>query len=541
MVSSGRLTDGRSQQWLRLPPSSFRPTFLLLFLLLLFFVFFFSPPSAMDLLNGYGSSSSSSSDESDGDGDDKVAAAAAGGGGRSSTPTPRAKAVPAGAFTVKLPPPVAKRSSDNPVHGSSQVIRGKKMLSFASVLPPHILALLERSQRGEDDFDDENGDDERDGPSWTLSRREGTQAQDGSIEHQPQPSDRKHTPTPAAVAKDERISELLRDLRAAPPATVAAPTPLKTEESESEPAAGRAGTLGRGPGKPFTVNNQAKAAAAPAKHKIPSAHQPLGQAFVTATLTTTVAGKSNRPKAVDIHAPSASSSADGVSKDSSEAGNSPSLQSDEHAKLPPRPLRVSAAPIVRSTGTLAPNPIPVATEAEAKPSPEVQGYAHPTLEAGAHHKTKKRSRQELERALRHGNMAAIQQHQSAVDVRTIHQSDPSERAYQAPEADPSSYYSSAGAVRVGPAPMYDPTTGTIRAAGATGTGGSGGGGSDDGRGLMSLKGRGKNQIHHVVAAAAQLEMQRARQQQHMPSSSSGAGGRGGSNPHRANAKAKYGW
>jgi hypothetical protein len=168
------------------------------------------------------------------------------------------------------------------------------------------------------------------------------------------------------------------------------------------------------------------------------------------------------------------------------------------------------------------------------------------LGASSKNRRKKRSRQELERALRHGDLTAIEQHLDGnteggeevgagggMLVRTIRQADPAEHRYEPNLEAQWQSDSRGGAVRSGPAPMYDPTTGTLRTDMATANSGIEDGGDGSGSRIPNLKGRGKNQIHHVVAAAAQLEVQRIRQQ-HVSSSST-------TSSHRANAKAKYGW
>ena len=71
-----------------------------------------------------------------------------------------------------------------------------------------------------------------------------------------------------------------------------------------------------------------------------------------------------------------------------------------------------------------------------------------------------------------------------------------------------------GLGRMAATPMYDPREGAAVVGGAAGAG------------------RGKNQINHLLANAASLELARARGMVAKP---------GGSNPHRVNAKRKYGW
>jgi hypothetical protein len=116
--------------------------------------------------------------------------------------------------------------------------------------------------------------------------------------------------------------------------------------------------------------------------------------------------------------------------------------------------------------------------------------------------SRKRSRKEMERALRHGNLDAVMDDSQFV---SLEQSQPDSYTPQ-----PETYAVPQYGIRVAATAMYDPSQG----AAVTGV----------------KKGRGKNQINHLMASAANLELQRARQ--------------GNSNigkMHRANAKQKYGW
>lgn len=132
---------------------------------------------------------------------------------------------------------------------------------------------------------------------------------------------------------------------------------------------------------------------------------------------------------------------------------------------------------------------------------------------------KKRRRQEMERLLRQGQLDAALDQSSAssgtntnsVAANTISLQQP--QAY-VPTDGAAAHVDTTGLVRVAPTPMYDPRQGQA----VVGTGGG--------------AGRGKNQINHLLASAANLELARARGMVAKP---------GGQNPHRANAKRKYGW
>ena len=120
----------------------------------------------------------------------------------------------------------------------------------------------------------------------------------------------------------------------------------------------------------------------------------------------------------------------------------------------------------------------------------------------------KRSRKEMERALRQGRLAEVLQEGGLTEMRAA---DPT--AYQ-PEI--STAPPAGSAVRNVPTQMYDPSTGTtVTAMVAQGAGHRGGGG--------------KNPISQLLSQAAQLEQHRAQN----PASAAKA--------HRASAKRKYGW
>jgi hypothetical protein len=114
---------------------------------------------------------------------------------------------------------------------------------------------------------------------------------------------------------------------------------------------------------------------------------------------------------------------------------------------------------------------------------------------------RKRSRREMEKALRNGDFQTLQV------THYVEQANPD--AYV---PDPETYAVPQHGIKVVPTAMYDPKAGTAT-------------------NLAAGKGRGKNQIHHLMASAANLELQRAR----------GMAASSNASSHRANAKQKYGW
>lgn len=119
-----------------------------------------------------------------------------------------------------------------------------------------------------------------------------------------------------------------------------------------------------------------------------------------------------------------------------------------------------------------------------------------------HEANRKRSRREMENALRKGDFQQLDG-----NVTHLEQARPDSFV-----PDPETYAVPHHGIRVVPTAMYDPKAGTAT-------------------NLAAGKGRGKNQIHHLMASAANLELQRAR----------GMAGTSNSSSHRANAKQKYGW
>jgi hypothetical protein len=116
----------------------------------------------------------------------------------------------------------------------------------------------------------------------------------------------------------------------------------------------------------------------------------------------------------------------------------------------------------------------------------------------------KRRRQERERLLRQGQLDAA----LGDDSRAMSMNQPDSLG---PTDGSGEHVDTTGMVRMSATSMYDPSQGQA----VTG----------------STKGRGKNQINHLLASAASLELDRARGM---------AGGNAGKT-HRTNAKRKYGW
>jgi hypothetical protein len=187
----------------------------------------------------------------------------------------------------------------------------------------------------------------------------------------------------------------------------------------------------------------------------------------------------------------------------------PSTEQETSSTVPPPPtpavssFRRAAAPSVRIK-----NPAPVVTAAPVAP-PQFSQQQQDELPPPDDRAARKRSRREMERALRRGDFSAALQGNE--HVASVDQAQP-----DAFTPEPETYAIPQHGIKVVPTAMYDPSAGVATAV-APGAG----------------KGRGKNQIHHLMASAATLELQRAR--------GLGPSGASAGKAHRANAKHKYGW
>lgn len=374
---------------------------------------------------------------------------------------------------------------------------GKKILSLTAVLPQHILDQLTKSQvrsgggggkgtnvaKGTDENDYDSDEEDSDTPF-----------------HHPNAQPKQAQPNHAS--KDEGLASLLSELHAAP-------------------------TAGS-----FSSSSQ-KNASGEQKSTI------IGQEFLR---TTTVVETRRR---LDTNADRGSSVIRDIHSEPTrqevqikrppEAGanavSPPSAQpilAKPNEIIPPairRPV-LAAPPVVRPHATSPPvppsEPAP-ATTATFYEEPAASAAPPTTVTTSEARKQNKRSRQEMERALRQGNISIL--HESSSSSQTGGGSIISMQA-PAPHLHAAEVNAAAASVpivqhgiKVVPTAVYDPSLGqAVPMVGGKGPAGRG-------------KGSGKNQIHHVMAAAANFELQRAQ---------ASARGRGG-NAHRANAKQKYGW
>lgn len=131
---------------------------------------------------------------------------------------------------------------------------------------------------------------------------------------------------------------------------------------------------------------------------------------------------------------------------------------------------------------------------------------------------RKRTRREMERELRHGNVSAVDEYCEQSNIRYEPVYDGSK--YMPPPLNSTVIKNQVG-VKVVPVSIYDPAVGaTVQTIGGH-------------------KGSSRsNQINHLLSSAANLEMQRVRTAE---AAVTGTSNSSANTKHRANAKRKYGW
>jgi hypothetical protein len=317
--------------------------------------------------------------------------------------------------------------------------KGKKMIRLAAVLPQHVLDRLTKSSStyAEDDSDDDD-------VSRPNKNTAATRVQTNTI--------------------NSGMSDFLMDLKAAP----------------------TKGIVGN--------NNNTTSGTLPITTTTGREQEPLGHAFLQTT-TTTTKSKDKQLVVRNVHAES----------EPARVGPTSNVQQTTYSTVPqrfPGMARVNAAPkqrVVAETSTQQQHEAFV--EQPQYPRSTFTQEPTTTTSTALTNNTKKRSRKELERALRHGDLDAVQGSETSI----LQQEDSNYVPVPSPETSTLPSHK----IRVAATAMYDPSAGAA---------------------VVGLsKGKGKNQIHHVMAAAAQLELQRARNTSNT------------SNTHRANAKQKYGW
>ena len=334
---------------------------------------------------------------------------------------------------------VASLKSSEPVE-SSRRTRGKRLVSLHAVLPPYIFDQLTKDAATEGMDSDEEEEEAASQPTQDLKRHS------------------------TVIGKDEGLSSFLSELKSAPTTT-------------------------------FKGDGTAK--------KKPSSSGPLGRAFTTTQ--TVVVSRTKNEEVVDVHAKQsepALHSNDSVSE--GDAQTTPKQSAYTSRPAAPQPLSSASVPRpdMSSHPIVSPRLPTMLTEQPRQPSSQYQpepDEEEPKIDPRL---AKKRSRKEMEKALRAGNLDALH------GVATVE----AEASVYVPQEETYRVVTS-GITRVAPVGMYDPKAGSdVMQVGATG------------------KQRGKHQINALLASAASLELQRAR-----------AIGTSGGKSKRADAKRKYGW
>ena len=348
------------------------------------------------------------------------------------------------------------------------------MLSLQAVLPTHIFSQL----TGEDDDDDNDNDEEN--------------------RHIP-PKKTTENPSVHHSSQDPGVSRLLQALH-----STAAATTTTTKVHYSKPAA-----------------------TTPVPTLEPAST--MGAAFLSTTTTTQKSVKKKNDNhddetmtVRDIHAEE--STARNLPDKLEETmgpgnGDGPSLVI-ENIKPKAYVMKLTAAPKVAKPVQSTGGPQEVASvhdsmmDLEQLPVTDANDVA-PTIQYNSSSQQEQQqqksrySRKEMERLLRQGQL----NHEAIQDSDRLTEWEQEAPNQYVPEQEVTTNQIPLHGVRNVPTQMYDPSAG--------GT-------------ITGVRGRGKNQISHLLGQAANLELARARG---MPGSSNNGMG----NVHRVNAKRKYGW
>lgn len=429
-----------------------------------------------------------------------------------SPPTPISQKATA-AVGLRIPPvmPPPQQNTKKPAANRPTKTnrRGKKILSLHSVLPPHILEQLTKSEAtgmNDDSSDDDNDYEER--------SKKNSQAK-----------------KPASTHQDKGIASFLSALSSA-----------KTTNKAT-----------KGSDTGYNKGN-IKSGSTPQ----PAPSSSLGTAFMSVTSTTTIRKKK------DGTAPSISTAAVAESPTGSDARQTPTGQGEPVSSLSPshyqplslspstafRPFRtnagaqVSAAPPVptvafgaathttismrRPTTNAAPRyvqrsqqqqhhgqstsmapppaqvPRPAAAHAAYEPAPPPQ----PTAAASGGGGNSRKKKRQLHKALLAGQLDQAMGSANANQVTQMEQAHPMDYIPQE-----ETYATPANGVKVVSTSMYNPKAG-----------------GDVQADLSSQRALGKNQINQLMSAAATFQLQQARN-----------GPNAKANSQRAGAKRKYGW
>lgn len=480
----------------------------------------------MDCLRGYESASSSDSDTS----------------GPAATGVPPSRRSALRLFPARDPP-------SQPAAGAV----GRKILGLASVLPPHIVAALmtraahpanRRSGTDNTNDDDDEDDEETDRPRIPPDTPDGT----------PRPA----STTVPTLAVDGGIASFLQALNRT------APVHAQTNSNSKSSKQGPTNSLPPSAAAAAMEQNQeekSRKEEQPAANRSSSSSTPMGASLLHTTSTTTsLATNLRHPAAVrDIHGSLTNDTTTNNNNNGTNEGNAlepiscsssssilpaardnnPNGQAGEVSKTRSK-IFVCAAPRIPATTTQKKSYIHgnnnnhnnTITPPDAALDDDPHQLAHHHHQQQQHEKASvlplpstttattavaaatavpKKSRKEMERALRRGDIQSVW-NDANVQVQGV---DPQSHA-PVSSTTAASMDTTAPVLRNVMTHMYDPSTGTT-------VGGASG-----------IKGGGKNQINQLLAQAAHFERERAQQQHDNPQQSV-------AKLQRANAKRKYGW
>lgn len=440
----------------------------------------------MDLLGQYGSDDDSSSSASD----------------RSKSPPPsilKKTTLPPG---IPSPPkPAATKVGNNRAGTGAGTAtattavsrRGKKLVSLHSVLPPHILGQLTKSE-----FEDDSSDEEAN----NHTRNQGKSG--SSAENNSDSNNKKKT-----ASQDEGIASFLSALGAA-----------KTNKIVNKTSTANKGTESSKLGAAFTSFTSTTTTR---KRK---------DGAITITTTNSASGKPfitipNGPSSVSSNEERRTPTAQGepVAGGGSPSGYTPLSLSPRTAFHPFRnSAAVSAAPSVPNVAAAAAHAPrfsapPVVFQQQHHPPRQIphqqqqhqfQSQPSPMPAPEAHYNPRSKKRQ-LQKALRAGQLDQALDSATSQGVSQVEQLDQARPTEYVPQSE--TYAVPAHGVRVAATEMYNPKAGTTTTADAA-----------------AISKKGKNQINALMASAATFELQQAR-----------GGPAGKSNSQRTGAKKKYGW
>jgi hypothetical protein len=402
----------------------------------------------MDLLGNY-----SSSDNDDDSSDSERSR---------SPPTPLTQKV--GLKPGTFAPSLSNRHSPVAAPKATKAVvnkRGKKLVSLHSVLPPHFLEQLTKSE-AMGSFDDDDDDSSLDETKDRKPAAKTSAAGGGS-----------------AASQDEGIANFLSALNSAKTSSV-----TTTKSS--------------------TTNNLKKAA--------PPSSSNLGAAFLAVTSTTTTRKKKDGSQSTTATTTSAQGDEHRATptvleqqQQAAQGHTSPSHYTP--LSLSPRtafrPFRNGAAvaaapPVPLSAAPSAPPPLPAATaSAFTQPNPSAATAAAAPTTYG----NKRSQKRQLQKALRAGQLDEALSSTYSAGAATVTHLDQAEPTAYVPQEE--TYAVPTHGVRVAATQMYNPKAGSNVQAD-----------------LNRVKG--KNQINHLMASAANFELQQARSGQIKNSQRAGA-------------------